>query len=590
MKKSTKKKLQKKYIDFESFVMASVIYSRQTKTDYKLFTSLASKIAKFWQQMDTFLIPEEQLLCPQAPIPKADQEYIKNVLLKVLKSLPSQIIQRMEGLANAMEQAVKKALLSMARNVILLLRDHSIRFNVKVRCSSNSDISFRNYILRASKFCPGKPIQINSYETIDEKSVLGNCTTSLLGFFSNAIRKWPSLPDFQIQDIIQIDSFLKVLIPEPHRIDAQAIRKRLNNLATFSSQNHPVSLLVDAAGIDKKLAVKVVSLCKGGHFLPENELQCVHDAELDNLFRSGKQIEPEIIKKAFGLNKAVFREFKKHVLSAQKLSIPIQVIDWFLDRYLFWTVGIWCKLAFIPRDAKHLELRKTQNMVYQHDDNPRTPLSTYIVVDFNQLSEVDVSQIFFPADLDPNFSLLYHGTSSHHADAIITDGIDLEKCKSANDFGLGFYLTSSFQRAAALAIHRTLSFRGQYPTVLIFVLNNALFNEMPHYEFSSLENQNELTLWDRFVKHCRSDNSCNRFSPPLHSIVKQEKLQWIRGCEAFSNHAQISRPHHRCSPCGLDSNCCQEVQSYHPDSSESDRDGYPNSLPSVIIFPKSIYV
>ena len=64
--------------------------------------------------------------------------------------------------------------------------------------------------------------------------------------------------------------------------------------------------------------------------------------------------------------------------------------------------------------------------------------------------------------------ILYHGTN------IDIDKIDLNKCAPYKDFGKGFYTTTTFDQAKAMAVRKSRIFGGQPYVISYEVPDNLL--------------------------------------------------------------------------------------------------------------------
>lgn len=84
---------------------------------------------------------------------------------------------------------------------------------------------------------------------------------------------------------------------------------------------------------------------------------------------------------------------------------------------------------------------------------------------------------------------LLHGSNEE------INAVDLSRCKSHNDFGRGFYLTPSWQRAWAMG-RRRVAFGGGTIVVNAFVFN---LSEARKKGLSILEFKGFSTAWSRFV-------------------------------------------------------------------------------------------
>lgn len=82
-----------------------------------------------------------------------------------------------------------------------------------------------------------------------------------------------------------------------------------------------------------------------------------------------------------------------------------------------------------------------------------------------------------------------------HGSNVEIETVDLSKCKSHNDFGRGFYLTSSWQRAWAMGRRRVASGGGA------IVVNAYVFNasEARKRGLKILEFKGFCVEWARFV-------------------------------------------------------------------------------------------
>lgn len=92
-----------------------------------------------------------------------------------------------------------------------------------------------------------------------------------------------------------------------------------------------------------------------------------------------------------------------------------------------------------------------------------------------------------------------------HGSNIEIKEVDLSKCKSHNDFGRGFYLTPSWQRAWAMG-RRRVAFGGGTIVVNAFIFN---VSEAQRNNLNILEFKNFSIAWARFVIVNRENKNIN---------------------------------------------------------------------------------
>ncbi len=108
--------------------------------------------------------------------------------------------------------------------------------------------------------------------------------------------------------------------------------------------------------------------------------------------------------------------------------------------------------------------------------------------------------------------ILYHGTN------LDIDKIDLEKCAPYKDFGKGFYTTTIFDQAKAMAIRKTRIFGGD-PCVISYEAPDNLLalKDLRIKNFPSTSKE-----WAIFIINNRNRNFCDYSSLDCNSDGKYE--------------------------------------------------------------------
>jgi hypothetical protein len=140
--------------------------------------------------------------------------------------------------------------------------------------------------------------------------------------------------------------------------------------------------------------------------------------------------------------------------------------------------------------------------------------------------------------------IVYHGTVQPSADDILRNGISLSKCKAINDFGLGFYVTTSLEQAKQRAkiTYRKASFPARRAAlspspgtaaVIEFSMDRRSLASLDALVFV-LPNRD----WRDFIAYCRS-NGRNHFPNGSFYDVVYGPVSLIGG-EAKPDSDQIS--------------------------------------------------
>jgi hypothetical protein len=96
--------------------------------------------------------------------------------------------------------------------------------------------------------------------------------------------------------------------------------------------------------------------------------------------------------------------------------------------------------------------------------------------------------------------VLFHGTNASSATNIVKAGVDLSRCKSNSDFGMGFYTTTNRNQAWAFARRSANAFAEQ-PGVVRMAMDRARLGNLLTMAFV-LASPDSVDFWS-LVSHCR---------------------------------------------------------------------------------------
>jgi hypothetical protein len=99
--------------------------------------------------------------------------------------------------------------------------------------------------------------------------------------------------------------------------------------------------------------------------------------------------------------------------------------------------------------------------------------------------------------------ILYHGTNTEF------DVIDLSKSKPNKDFGQGFYLSTDYDQAMAMAQTKIEQLGYGYPIVLAFEVDESLFKKLSFKEYDGYSEE-----WAEFILL----NRRNKTTKPAHNF------------------------------------------------------------------------
>ncbi|USA47471.1 DUF3990 domain-containing protein [Acinetobacter sp. C26M] len=179
-----------------------------------------------------------------------------------------------------------------------------------------------------------------------------------------------------------------------------------------------------------------------------------------------------------------------------------------------------------------------QNVAVGTVDGVLNPFRALVRNDYDAFAEslpnfaatIAGGKIIQPAPKPVEFITLYHGTSKAFASDIRVSGIDITKSKASNDFGEGFYLTSSRDDAISSATmqNKNLNDIG----VLEFRIPKDKYNDLNHLEFNSpnKEWQDFVTLNKGIENYIgKNGNTIPFYRPPQEWNVKIENHDIISG-------------------------------------------------------------
>jgi hypothetical protein len=147
-------------------------------------------------------------------------------------------------------------------------------------------------------------------------------------------------------------------------------------------------------------------------------------------------------------------------------------------------------------------------------------------------------------------TVVYHGTIEPSAFDIASTGIDIRKCKPINDFGLGFYVTTSLDQAKEKANMRyrtthLLSLRRHHfplspspgsATVLSFIVDRLALGRLNSLVFIRPDAD-----WADFISHCRSNGRNHYPSGPFYDVV-YGPVSLTRGVKPDSDQISFHTP------------------------------------------------
>jgi len=107
-----------------------------------------------------------------------------------------------------------------------------------------------------------------------------------------------------------------------------------------------------------------------------------------------------------------------------------------------------------------------------------------------------------PAAWSDQDILLYHGTTDGFASAIVATGISLARCRTATDFGRGFYTTTNLDQAWDWARSTSLRIVGSTPGVIRFNVSRDKLASLESIWFVRGDRSAD-DYWS-LVCHCRS--------------------------------------------------------------------------------------
>ncbi|MCW1473536.1 DUF3990 domain-containing protein, partial [Acinetobacter baumannii] len=134
-----------------------------------------------------------------------------------------------------------------------------------------------------------------------------------------------------------------------------------------------------------------------------------------------------------------------------------------------------------------------------------------------------------PAPKPIEYINLYHGTSKTYASDIRVYGIDITKSKMTNDFGEGFYLTSSRDDALSSA---TMVNSMDNIDILEFRIPKDKYNDLNHLEFKSPNREwQDFVILNKGVNNYidKNGNTIPFYRPPQEWNVKLEDYDLISG-------------------------------------------------------------
>lgn len=136
---------------------------------------------------------------------------------------------------------------------------------------------------------------------------------------------------------------------------------------------------------------------------------------------------------------------------------------------------------------------------------------------------------------------VYHGTLSIHQESLLK-GIDVQKGYVSVDFGQGFYTTSDYEQAAAIAKSRTTQYKirknkinNVYPMIITYNINKKYLSTFKGLIFDSpSQNWKEFVYNNRVVAYDK-----NRIISNYHNANK--KYAYVYGDVADSNITEMVR-------------------------------------------------
>ncbi|MES5466175.1 DUF3990 domain-containing protein, partial [Acinetobacter baumannii] len=178
-----------------------------------------------------------------------------------------------------------------------------------------------------------------------------------------------------------------------------------------------------------------------------------------------------------------------------------------------------------------------QNVTLGAVDGVLGPFRALYSNDYNKFAEslpafsanILGGKVIQPAPKPIEYINLYHGTSKTYASDIRVYGIDITKSKMTNDFGEGFYLTSSRDDALSSA---TMVNNMDNIDILEFRIPKDKYNDLNHLEFKSPNREwQDFVILNKGVNNYidKNGNTIPFYRPPQEWNVKLEDYDLISG-------------------------------------------------------------
>ncbi len=145
--------------------------------------------------------------------------------------------------------------------------------------------------------------------------------------------------------------------------------------------------------------------------------------------------------------------------------------------------------------------------------------------------------------------ILYHGCDNESVDAIIQNGIQLNRCKPHADFGRGFYTTTSLHQAknwANVRCRRLRRARSPYPVFATVLRFDVKRDELAERAILCFVTENSNPDYWEFIEFCRQGHFAlhghnRKGSIPHYSVVFGPVSLWpqtivVKDCDQMSFH------------------------------------------------------